>query len=138
MSSRYLAIDFGLKHLGVAIATGPLAEPLTHISYHQPEKALTALQDLCQTHHIDHIIMGLSEGHMAQLTQQFGAKLQKHLQLPLTYHDETLSSQEADRYLRQAQAKKKKRQNAQHQTAAAIILQDFLDHQKPATILQTA
>ena len=126
---KYLAIDFGLRHLGLAVNFGLLVEPLGQIDYLELEKVLIKIKKICEEHKIEKIVIGVSEGKMAKETRRFGQKLKKQINLPIIFQDETLTSQEAKQRLIESKVKKKKRATADHQVAAALILQAFLDNQ---------
>ena len=119
---NYLCIDYGLKHTGIAIATTPLAEPLRTVPTSQ---LLTLLPSLVTTHQIQHLIIGLPDGRLHDQVKHVANSLQTTLKLPLTLHDETLSSQEAKSKL--LTFKHKTRSGPNHHFAAALILQDYLD-----------
>lgn len=123
---RYLGIDFGLKHVGLAIADGPLAEPLGEKNYSRPEELLNYLKRLCHEQAIDKIVIGLPEGPLAEVVTQFSTELVSLTNKEVIYQDETLTSQEAKKKLIEAGAPQKKRR-LDHQAAAALILQEFLD-----------
>jgi len=120
-----LCLDYGLKHIGIAIATTPIAEPLLTIDTNQ---ALDRLPPLINSHHIDHIIIGLPQGRVEESVHQFVSNLKSQVAIPIILHDETLSSKEAHQQL--AHANKKTRSGPDHHYAAAIILQDYLDQTK--------
>lgn len=120
---RFLAIDYGTAHIGIAVATTPLAEPLESVPVDQ---SLTRIQDLIREYEIDEIVVGVSEGYMAQLSRDFGRELARLCHLPVEYHDETLTSRDVAHQLKQA--KRTKRFGPDHHFAAANILQDYLDN----------
>lgn len=123
MSHRYLGIDYGRAHVGLALALTPLAEPLHTVATNQ---AVTEINKLIEQYQIDTLVFGLSEGYIGEETRTFAAQFVTD-QVSVEYLDETLSSQEA-----QAQIRHKKmgtRRQGQHQFAAAVILQNYLDLQ---------
>lgn len=124
---KYLAIDYGLSHIGLAVSDGLLAEPYSQLEYKNDEQLLTEIFKIISKENIEIIILGLSEGEMAEKTMVFGEKIKSSFNITVEYYDETLSSEEAKDYLIQAEAPLKKRQQKQHQTAAAIILQNYLN-----------
>ncbi len=124
---KYLALDFGLATVGLAVSEGALAQPYGQLHNTSQEKLLKQMAAICKDLGIETIIIGVSEGKMADITRQFAATVEKHLHVPVILVDETLSSQTATEYLVKSGAKRKKRQTQQHQTAAAIILQSYLD-----------
>ena len=127
---HYLGVDFGLTHIGLSSAEGPLAGPLTQKTYHDRKKLLNFLHRLCQDEKIEAIVFGLPEGKLKKTIKDFAVKLCQLTHLPIYYQDETLSTHEAKLKLIQAQAPLKKRRQ-DHRAAATLILQSFLDeHQK--------
>ncbi|MDP4031057.1 MAG: Holliday junction resolvase RuvX [Candidatus Beckwithbacteria bacterium] len=123
---KYLGIDFGLRHVGLALADGPLAEPLGEKKYTSPEELFSYLKRLIDEQEIDKIVVGLPEGKLAETVKKFGEKLAELTGREIIYQDETLSSQEAKSKLLAAGAPQKKRR-FDHQAAAALILQEYLD-----------
>lgn len=110
---NYLGIDYGAVKTGVALATGPLAEPLTTI---KTEKALQSIKLLLNKHNIDNIVVG-------DCPEFF---LDKLSDLAVVHQaDETLSSYDARQSL--LHTSQKKRRLSEHAVSAAIILQNWLD-----------
>ncbi|PIP52776.1 Holliday junction resolvase RuvX [Candidatus Beckwithbacteria bacterium CG23_combo_of_CG06-09_8_20_14_all_34_8] len=124
---KYLSIDYGLAHIGLAISEGILAEPFGQLDYISDEKLVADIRNICHQEEISIIIVGISEGQMAKITKQFAQKLEQNIGLTVELIDETLSSQEATRLMVEASIKQSKRRTNGHQTAAAIILQSYLD-----------
>ena len=118
---KLLGIDFGLKNIGLAMSEGFLVEPLGVI------KNVKRINLICQEHKIKKIIIGLSEGEMAQKTRIFGEKLTRQTNLPVEYQDETLTSEEAKELMVKIGKPKKKRQRQAHAIAASLILQAYLE-----------
>lgn len=123
---KLMGLDYGLKHIGVAISVGSLAEPLTSLDNNS--LIFPKLAQLVATYQIEQLVLGYSEGEMAKKTLDFGQKLAAFLKLPISYADETLSSREASAGLTWLGGKKSRRQPI-HQLAAAIILENFIDEQ---------
>ena len=128
---RLLGIDYGLSTVGLSFAAGPLAEPLGQKRYQVQNQLFDYLTKLINRQKIEQIVIGLSEGDMAQKTLKFGNKLKNIVNLPVVYQDETLSSFEAKAKLIQARAPQKKRR-LNHQAAATLILQHYLDSRPQA------
>lgn len=113
---NYLGLDYGTSHLGVALATGPLAEPLTTLSTPQ---AITALKDLIQKYHVDGLVIGEVEDAFLQKLSQ--------LDLPIYEVDETLTTIDAQKLL--LHTSQSRRRDKEHAVAAALLLQSWLDTQ---------
>ena len=98
-----LALDYGTRRIGVAIATTPLAEPLLIVQNRLAndqeivtQAALESILNLLSQHHIEKIIVGISEGKTAEKTLQFCELLSKKTTVAIEQVDETLSSFDAD------------------------------------------
>jgi putative Holliday junction resolvase len=122
-----LGIDYGDKKIGLAIASGKLAEPLSVLRVKTEEEAVKKVTQVVQVEHVDKIIIGLSEGRTAEKTKTFGQKLQSHTILPIEYYDETLSTHEAQSLSRESGMKRSKRAALEDAFAACVILQNYLD-----------
>lgn len=138
---RVLGIDFGGKRIGLALsdATGMLASPWKAIEGGPPLAAagrvkqvvaeLAALED-----GLEAIVVGLprrldgSDNDQTPLVRAFAAELARASSLPVILQDERLTSHEADARLALGERDWRKRKARLDATAAAIILQDYLDH----------
>lgn len=121
----YLGIDYGEKHLGLAVADGPLARPLLSLDL-SPEQALPRITFLAAREAVGTIVIGLPEGPLKKKITAFGERLSKLASLPVVYHEETLSTQEALAGLRAGGASKAKL-SQDHKYAACLILEDYLE-----------
>ena len=137
---RVLGIDFGGKRIGLALsdATGTLASPWKAIEGGAPLAAagrvkqivaeLAALDD-----GLEAIVVGLprrldgSDNDQTPLVRAFAAELARASSLPVILQDERLTSHEADSRLALHERDWRKRKAKLDATAAAIILQDYLD-----------
>lgn len=127
MTKTYLGIDYGTVHVGVAIAEHILATPLPPL--HNDEQLIQNLQNLITTHQVTHVVVGLPSGRLVNEIHKFAESLKDAVNLPVTLHDETLSSAEAISQLVEAGASRSKKQN-EHSYSAAIILEDYLESVK--------
>jgi putative transcription antitermination factor YqgF len=118
---NYLGLDYGKKHIGVALAAGPLAEPLDTVDIVQAVKVIGQLAD---QHRVGGIIIGLPEGPVRSAAQNFIDQLLV-LNVPVFPVDETLSSHDATASL--LHTSRSRRKIRAHAAAAAIILQSWLD-----------
>lgn len=125
---KALGIDFGIRRVGVAVSFGTLAEPLEILTndLHLFEK----IAELVTTHHAQVIVVGISESKTAQKTIAFVTELEKHVTVPVTLVDETLSTQSARQKLQQKgmSVYEADKVHVDH-LAAAGILQEWLDTQ---------
>lgn len=124
---RTLGIDYGKSKIGLAIADGPLAEPLKVIKVKDLEDAVHKLLQILQVEHINKVVIGLSEGKMAEETKRFASIISHRSSIKMEMFDETLTSQDAQTLSIQAGINRKKRREMEDAYAAAIILQNWLD-----------
>lgn len=121
---RYLGIDYGRKHVGLALATTPLAEPLETVTM---DLAESVIQRMIAEYSITDLVFGASEGSMLQETIQFAERISALCHLPIHFQDETLSSHETRVLMAQAGFSKKKREQKIDHHVAAYILQAYID-----------
>ena len=126
---NYLGLDYGTKHIGVALATGPLAEPLITIP---PSKALKLIAELVKKYDISEIVIGQPDKVLKLEFKKFVnyllAKRETRFEIvncELKIVDETLSSMDARQSL--LHTTQKRRRTGEHSAAASIILQNWLD-----------
>lgn len=119
---RILGIDFGLSTIGLALAEGPLAEPLGQVKWQSAEKLI----EVVSRHNPDLVVLGLPEGRLARQVETLGNQIKTNLGTKIEYQDETLSTHEAKERLLAA-GKPQKKRRLDHAAAAAVILQAYLD-----------
>ncbi len=120
---RYLGIDYGTKRVGLAISHGSLAEPFQILSNDQ--NLYSSLVKVVEDELVEGVVVGISENEMAMKTTAFAEELRKHIDLPIYFADETLSSNTVEQRL--LSAKKKTRSGPIDHYAASVILQEWLD-----------
>jgi putative Holliday junction resolvase len=129
---RILAIDYGLKRTGLAISDelGLMAHPLKTV---ETSVLISELQKLHQDDPFTLVVLGLPfhmdgrEGTLAPKIHQLKAILEDQLGIPVTLIDERLSSFGAERSMRAAGMKAKKRKAMVDQLAAVGILRKYLE-----------
>ena len=119
---KILGIDFGLSTIGLAIAEGPLAEPLGQVKWQSAEKLI----EVIARHNPELAVLGLPEGHLAGQVETLGNQIKNNLGIEVFFQDETLSTHEAKEKLLAA-GKPQKKRRLDHAAAAAVILQAYLD-----------
>jgi putative Holliday junction resolvase len=132
---RIIAIDFGLKRIGIAISDGgqKIAFPLETVAGGNGAmlNIKTALKD--KLSEIEKILVGLpvllngKEGDMAILVKTFAKSLEDAFQLPVELIDERFTSRMADQNLKEIHLNRKERTAKLDTAAAAILLQAYLD-----------
>ena len=138
-AGRILAIDFGLKRVGLAVSDPMqiIARALETVQYQSRKELLRRLVEIIRQNEIVGVVMGLprhmdgSEGEMAKTVRELMAELAARLSIPITAWDERLSSVQAERALREMgiSARNTKRGDVDR-LAAVFILQSYLDSLK--------
>lgn len=132
---RILALDPGSKRIGVAISDELklIAQPLEFIPAEPFDGFLARLRTLLQEKEVELIVVGMPRnmdgtyGPAALKVQAFVAALKTTIRIPIKTWDERLTSAQANRVLIQGQVRREKRKQKVDQTAAAILLQSYLD-----------
>ncbi len=127
--TKVLGIDYGRRKIGVSLGDSEsrLAEPLTVIRFENEEESITKIRQILQAQSVEQIVLGVSEGKMAEDSREFGKKLENKLAVPVIFQDETLTTQEAQKFSIEAGIKRKKRKVMEDAYSAALILQSYLD-----------
>jgi putative Holliday junction resolvase len=87
----------------------------------------------CCTKKVELLLVGMPRnmdgtyGPAAEKVREFIAALKATITLPIKTWDERLTSAQANRFLIQANVRRDKRKDKVDQTAAAILLQSYLD-----------
>src|SRR5262245_4105434 len=132
---RVLAIDYGSKRMGVALSDEMklIAQPLEFIPSQPFDQFVARLKQLIREKEVELILVGLprnmdgSYGPAALRVQEFVAVLKSAVTVPLQTWDERLTSAQANKFLISAQVRRARRKEKVDQTAAAILLQSYLD-----------
>ena len=129
-----LALDLGDARIGVAISDDArrLAVPVGTVRTGAPDD-VKAIAAMVREREVTLVVVGhpllLSgeAGDRAHLAERFAEALGGFLDVPVVLHDERLSTVEAERALRDAGTTGRDRRRSVDASAAAVILQSFLD-----------
>lgn len=132
---RLIGLDLGTKTIGIATSdlTRQIATPRETISRTKFQVDVQKLSTIARAEAIGLIVLGLpinmdgTEGPRAQSTRSFARNLAKHLDLPLIFWDERLSTAAVQRMMIAADVSRAKRAENVDKLAAAYILQSLLD-----------
>ena len=135
-SGRILAIDFGMKRMGLAVsdALGITAQGLPTLERTRMADDLGRIRELTEEYSVERVILGNPVGHsggptgMSGRVAEFAEKLRRRLGCPVELWDERLTSVEAGRMLRQSGMGTLKRKRAVDRVAATLLLQAYLDY----------
>jgi len=116
---------------------GMIAQPIGFLAAEPETELLAGIQKLVEEHQVGEILVGMprnmdgSYGPAADRVREFITLLEATVQVPIKTWDERLTTAQAQRVLLQGNVRRKKRQKKVDQTAAAILLQSYLDRGDP-------
>lgn len=122
-----LGIDWGKSKIGLAIADGPLAQPLTVIRVKSFGEAVTKVLQVVKDQDAKLVIVGISENQVANDQRGFARRLREN-GVEVVEWDETLSTQDAKSLMLESGAGPKKRREMEDAYAAAVVIQSYLDN----------
>jgi putative Holliday junction resolvase len=133
---RSLGLDVGERRTGVALSDpqGLIAFPLTVIEHKDEDTAIAHIARISEERGAARVVVGMPlmldghEGQQATKVRAFGEKLRAHVNIPVEFWDERLSTRSAQRALRESRAGRHNRNKAHADAlAASYMLQSFLD-----------
>lgn len=97
---KVLALDYGSVRTGVAVSdpTGTIARPLCVVERAHSDAGLAELAGLVVEEAAEQVIVGLpltlrgERGEQARASEQFAARLRKHLDVPVVLFDERFTT----------------------------------------------
>ena len=123
-AKKFLGIDYGLKHIGVAVSDPSNIISVPYSTYTE-EEIFTKICQIIKDENIYGIIIGKpyhldgSASEMIQNVEKFSQKLEKIISEPILFIDERLSS-------KGYKSGKKTSKDSIHEKSACLILDDFL------------
>jgi putative holliday junction resolvase len=133
---RYLAIDYGTKMTGLAVCdpTETIVSPLAVLP--TAKDLFDKILATANSENAEAVVLGLpfnmdgSHGSQAKIVCSFADKLRKHLNIPIFFQDERLTTFAAEGKLVARGLTRKKKKSRIDAVAAAEILQAFLDSRR--------
>ena len=131
-----VAIDFGLRYLGVAASSQLIPRPFgitTLIAQSGKLKDWTKLEKILAEYKPYMILIGLplnmdgSESEMSERAQAFGGILCSRTSIPVQFVDERLSSWEIKKMNQEGSKKTRKRISKIHEDSACLIAQTWFN-----------
>ncbi|MGI5826048.1 MAG: Holliday junction resolvase RuvX [Patescibacteria group bacterium] len=122
---KILAIDYGRAKVGLAVGETEtqMTEPVAVVKTSQ---SIAQVLRLVKEAGIEKIVVGLPGGILDPEIKKYGKLLSKETKLPIDFIDETLSTQDAQKFLLETKKKRKFRQEMEDAFAAAIMLEFYL------------
>ena len=132
---RVLALDVGDKRVGVAISDPSqiLARSLKVIQRGSRQDDCATVARLVEEYEVERVVVGYPRsldgtvGKQAEKVERYAEGLAKTLDVPVLLWDERFSTVSAERLMREAGLRGKKKRERIDAVAAAVILQDYLD-----------
>ena len=134
MVGRLLGVDHGDRRIGLALSDPIpiIASPLKTLTVNIHQDAINEIIALIEEHEVVLVVIGLPIGMKGQDTQQtkhvnkFADELTTN-GIKVAFQDERLTSVSAKRSLLEQNKKASKNKGLVDQTAAAILLQQYID-----------
>jgi putative Holliday junction resolvase len=136
---RRLGIDLGTVRTGLAIAEPevPVATPLCTLQHKSLQQAVSLVAEVIVREHIAEVVVGLplrmdgSEGDAVRRVRGFAQALSTQAKVGVRLWDERLTTVAALRSLRGQSMRRGEKQRVVDQVAATLVLQSYLDSQRP-------
>lgn len=133
---RILGLDYGEKRIGVAICDelGMTSRGLATIARKYWKRDVEQIAGLVTEYNIEKIVIGYpvrldgTEGIQCEKVNRFVDILEVGVSVPVVKWNEALSTKVAEGLLIEADMNRRKRRLVVDKLAAAVILQDYLDH----------
>jgi putative Holliday junction resolvase len=131
---RILALDVGKKRIGLAVsdALGLTAQGIPTLHRTRIRQDLGRLKELTAEWNVNLLLVGRplhlsgTESRQSEYTVEFAERLAAHVQLPVVYWDERLTSAEAHRLMISGGATLEQRKNAIDRMSAVLLLESYL------------
>jgi len=128
---RILAIDFGLKRVGIAY-TDALHISINHLKFvENNDKLLDKIEIVIKNNSIDVIIIGkpphiYNNEEFKSSLELFIIKIKEKFNLNVVTYDESYSTEESYKLMAESKVKKSKRKESKDSLSAGVILKNFL------------
>ncbi|MDP8246183.1 MAG: Holliday junction resolvase RuvX [Candidatus Hinthialibacter antarcticus] len=132
---RILGLDLGSKRVGVALsdALRITAQPFDTLEFSSVKKLIEDVLAIIERESVCEVVVGLpkklsgAHGDKAVEAKAFAKQLRETVGVPVHLWDERFSTHAAQRALLEGNVRRKKRKQVIDKTAAAWILQGYLD-----------
>ena len=135
---RILALDIGLKRVGVAISdkSEKIATPLCTLNFEDVIEFRPSFEEVLQDYDVEMIVCGLpkslsgEENAQAKNIRKIASRIAERTKMQIDFFDERLSSSEAKRYLKEMGFSNRAMRGKIDSVAAQFFLQTYLDNKK--------
>ena len=137
---RVMGLDYGAKTVGVAVSSPDNAialsvETIFRERENKLRRTLARIEELAREYQVSEFVVGLPKNMDASLGERseksiaFGQELERRTGLKVSFQDERLTTQAADRTMEEAGVRRENRKEHIDSIAAVYILQGYLDRQ---------
>lgn len=138
-TKRILGLDIGDKRIGIAVSDelGITAQPIGVINRFQTAADLEEIVATAKEYDVTHIVAGLpkrlngSSTPQTEKVEKFLAELESRTDIPIQTWDERFTTKSAEASLIEANVRRKSRRKVIDSVAAQIMLQHYLDCNRP-------
>lgn len=127
---KILSLDLGERRIGVAVADGAIVASRETIVYSTREEAIGKILEICRNEEIERVVIGMPVGNIASedVVRSFSIELNKMIELPIEYVDESLTSKDAERILKDQKINPRSERYKQEidRLSAKMILEQYL------------
>jgi putative holliday junction resolvase len=132
---KVMALDLGEKRIGVAVSDGLRMIASGHSVFKRTSRAadFVHIQELVAAENVTLLVMGLpialsgEDSRQTAWVRHYTADLQNHLDIPVIFWDEGLTTKQAEASLRARGKRGRQLKERVDAVAAAFILQSYLD-----------
>lgn len=134
-----LGVDYGARRIGLAVSglDGKIAVPLRVVEVSSDDEAIEAVAAAAEEKRASEIVLGMPrdesgrETEIAQRVRTFGSRLISRVAIPVNTWHEGLTTRRAEQPLIDAGVRASSRRGKVDASAAALILQSYLDNRAP-------
>jgi len=128
---KFLGLDIGTKRIGVAISENGLVASWGVVANLNLAQAIFEIAQICRTQGIQKIVIGIPKAKdslQADKIHKFALEIKKNLNLEIAFVDETLTSREAERKLKDLKLdpRSKRYKEEVDRLSAKFILEQYL------------
>lgn len=127
---KILALDLGGSRIGAAVSQEEIVSSLPTIDSKNREQAIGKILEIVRNEDIKKIVLGLPVGNAQSedIVRSFAIELNKLISIPIVFENETLTSKEAERILRNSKMnpRSKKYKEEVDKISAKLILEQYL------------
>lgn len=133
--NKLLGLDIGDKRIGVAISEDHLAASYGVVQNDDLPKAISEIGRILRAERIEKIVVGIPKNKdtfQADKIHKFALELAKNLNVEIVYVDETLTSKEAERRIKDLRLNPKTKDYREKidKLSAQLLLEQFLKDDK--------